>query len=110
MIPKHILIIQSASRSPPGQISNSDVQFKSSNEFTFRATFRVRFCTFGIILEVLFDPGEHFRGAVRSFLRPKTAQGTESVPRAAKEAPPPKYTHPFGDLVDFFVCTFHMFY
>ena len=59
-------------------------------EFTFRATSRVSFCTFGVILEVIFGPWEHFRGAVGSFLRPKTAGGTKGGPRAAKEAPPPK--------------------
>jgi len=79
-------------------------------EFTFRATSRVSFCTFGVILEVIFGPREHFRGAVGSFLRPKTAGGTKGGPRAAKEAPPPKYCHPFGDLLELFFHIFRIFY
>ena len=41
----------------------------------------------------------HFRGS-------RTSLNTKSAPRAAQEAPAPKFPHPFGDIFGFVFCIF----
>ena len=92
---------------------NLQFSVRVPNEFTFRSTCGVIFCTLGFVCEVISGPRGHFGGAVGSFFVSKNGLGTTGAPRAAQEAPPPFRPQPFGDLVELsvhflsFVCKKH---
>jgi len=70
LIPFAYTLIQSASRSPPGQMSNSEIQCRCPSECTwhFWRHFFALLGSFGIILGVIFAFWGHFGHTVGSCL------------------------------------------
>ena len=105
--------IQGAPRSPPGQISNSEVQctaVRVPNEFTFRGTFGVTFVHFWDHCWSNFRLPGALLGRCGVIFSVKNGLGHQKCPRSRQSEISGISPHPFGALLELCFRTFSHFF